>query len=480
MNRRRFMLSTLAGAFAAQWRVLARAEGGAATQPVASEFLTDIPAYDGNVLLCRPTDRSITVNACMSKDCAVRVHFGPKTGALTQRTDVMALRANEPQEILLDELQANTPYAYELRDARSGKPFLSTAAGSFRTARPKGESFTFTVQADSHLDDGCRTDIYRQTLSNQLADQPDFMIDMGDTSMAGKHPSRASALRQFLAQRYYFGLVGHSVPSFFVIGNHDGEEAKIRGATDADGLAVWSNAQRKRLFSNPLPNRFYTGSDQPHPHAGLLQNYYAWTWGDALFGVLDPYWTSTSSRGESAGWSMSLGKRQYDWLARTLKQSTARHKIVFIHQLVGGLDNAGRGGAEAAGLFEWGGHEVDGRDTFAAHRPGWAVPIHQLLVQSGVNLVVHGHDHFFADQSCDGIKYLLAPQAAHRNYRSDHADEYGYRAGRFIANSGHLRIGVQRAKLTIDYIRSVPEGLMRRGLTNGAAAATIQVASRTE
>lgn len=477
MNRRTFMLRTLAGTVAAHLPARALAQRTATTTAKESEFLTDIPVQEGSVLLCRPTDRSMTLNVCIARDCTARVVFGPTNDKLSQHVDPVPLRANVPHEILLDGLKGNTVYDYELRDARTSKPLLPTGVCSFRTARPKGEAFTFTVQADSHLDEGCRTDIYRQTLENQRGDRPDFMIDMGDTTMAGKHPNRDSAMKQFLAQRYYFGLVGHSIPSFVVVGNHDGEEAKLRGATDANGLAVWSNMQRKRLFTNPIPNSFYTGNNEPHPHAGLLQNYYAWTWSDALFVVLDPYWTSSGSQGKSAGWMMSLGRRQYDWLTRTLKQSTARHKMVFIHQLVGGLDGAGRGGAEAAGLFEWGGGELDGSNTFAANRPGWENPIHTLLAQTGVNLVVHGHDHFFAAQKKDGIAYILAPQAAHRNFRNDHAGEYGYRQGRFIPNSGHLRVGVTADRLRVEYIRSVPQGLGRGGLRNGEVAATCEIES---
>lgn len=84
------------------------------------------------------------------------------------------------------------------------------------------------------------------------------------------------------------------------------------------------------------------------------------------------------------------------------------------HQLVGGLDKGGRGGVEAATLFEWGGREKDGRDTFAVNRPGWEKPVHKLLVENDVSAVFHGHDHFYAHQELDGIVYQLVPQPAHR------------------------------------------------------------------
>ena len=72
------------------------------------------------------------------------------------------------------------------------------------------------------------------------------------------------------------------------MGNHDGESPRGRGS-DADSLAVWSNLMRKRYFPNPVPEGFYTGDNVKHPQAGALQDYYSWTWDDALFVVLDPF-----------------------------------------------------------------------------------------------------------------------------------------------------------------------------------------------
>jgi len=472
IDRRTFLKTSVAAMIAAQGRLSAQQ-----TQPTTREnvFLTDIPEYPGNILLARPTDHSVTLNVLSHRDVSACVEYGIKRGPLNTRTPPFELKCDEPREMVIDRLQIDQIYEYRLIDTVTNQPLFAAGPGAFRTARKPGSDFTFTIQADSHLDDGCRTDVYTNTLYNQSQDHPDFMIDMGDTSMAGKHPSRESALKQFLAQRYYFGLVGYQVPSFLLIGNHDGEEAKLRGATQPDGLAVWSNQLRKRYFTNPLPDRFYTGNDQPHQNAGLLQNYYAWSWGDAQFIVLDPYWTSSSSHGNSGGWNMSLGKRQYDWLTQTLRASKSKFKLVFIHQLVGGLDDAGRGGVEAAGFFEWGGCELDGRNTFKSNRPGWEMPVHDLLKRSNVTAVFHGHDHFFASQTKDQIHYILAPQAAHRNYRNDHAQEYGYKQGNFVPNSGHLRVDIRSDILRVQYIRSVPQAMQRGQLRNGSIAAAIEV-----
>ena len=435
-------------------------------------FQTDIPHYPGNVILSRPTDHSITLSVQLRDAKKVRVAYSQSGKGLALKTDMFEIEAEQPREIVLDELEENTAYEYRIVNADTGEPlFPEQGDGSFRTCRKPGEPFTFTVTSDSHLDGNCQPELYKACLANVLADNPDLHIDLGDTFMTGKHGSRETAVRQYAAQRYYFGLIGFSAPIFLVIGNHDGEEVSKSDATGADGLAVWSCNQRKLLFPNPEPGEFYSGNTETHPYVGLLQDYYAWTWGDALFVVLDPYWTSRPTRGRKEPWDMTIGKTQYDWLARTLRTSKAKYKFVFIHQLTGGMDKSGRGGAEAATLYEWGGHELDGKDTFKANRTDWEKPIHSLLVENNVTIVFHGHDHFFARQELDGIIYQLVPQPSQRNARNDHAKEYGYNKGELFSSSGHLRVRVSSEQVDVDYIRAViGQSMPQDGMVNGQSS----------
>lgn len=421
---------------------------------VRAIFLSDIPEFPGNVILGRPTDHSVTASVMMNSKSKVFIGYGTE-GAIDKRTETVELSAGEPKHMLIEGLKGDSFYSYRVMDPESGKQLLpSNGNYSFHTARPPGASFVFAVQADSHLDGYCLPGLYQATLTNELSAHPDFLIDLGDTFMTGKIPERGDALKQYLAQRYYLGLIGNSSPVFLLLGNHDGEEASKKGACEKDGLAVWSCETRKKYFPNPVPDNFFSGNTERQPYAGQPQNYYSWNWGDALFIVLDPYWYSRSTQGGKAPWNMTLGKIQYDWLAKTLRNSQAKFKFVFIHQLVGGLDKAGRGGAEAIPFYEWGGHEKDGSSTFAKNRPGWEKPIHDLFVETGVSAVFHGHDHFFARQEKDGIIYQLAPQAANRNSRRHQADEYGYEKGDFLPNSGFLRVNVSPAQFDIQYIRS--------------------------
>lgn len=405
-----------------------------------------VQAAVADAILGRPTATSIVLSvARYDRDGDAFVRYGSDRFA---RTSTLPFEQGVPREVALDKLQSNTRYTYEVVDTASGKVLVD---GGFHTQRPPGSPFTFTLTADAHLDQNTDTALYQRTLANVQADVPDFHIDLGDTFMTGKHENRDNAARQYVAQRFYFGQTSRSVPLFLVLGNHDGEDSRdLRGGPE--GLAVWANGMRKRHFPNPLPDGFYAGNGQPEPGAGLLQDYYAWTWGDALFVVLDPYWHGAPRRGAER-WELSLGDPQYQWLKKTLASSRARFKFVFVHQLIGGRDRQGRGGVEALEYGEWGGNNADGSDGFKTHRPHWELPIHRLLVRHGVNAVFHGHDHLYARQERDGVVYQAVPQPGHPGQGLPRfAAEYGYREGAILGGAGHLRVTVATDKATVDFI----------------------------
>lgn len=437
------------------WLCACAAAGAAwaASEPATGSFLSQIPAPPQNVILARPAADAMALSVLSQTDASARVFYAAD-GQLERATADFSLKAGTPLVLTLTGLSPDTAYRYRVVKARTNEPLFPGASGAFHTARAPGDSFVFTVTADSHLDEASSLDIYARTLKNLAAQTPDFNVDLGDTFMAGKIPDRAEALKQYIAQRYWWGTVANSVPLLLVLGNHDGEEMKKRGAGAQDGSAVWACQTRKTYFSNPQPDGFYTGNAAAQAFAGPLEDYYAWTWGDALFVVLDPYWFSSSPKGPDGLWNSSLGKAQYDWLARTLRASKAKWKFVFIHQLIGGKDASGRGGVEIAPFFEWGGHELNGENTFAQHRSGWEKPVHDLLVENKVDIVFHGHDHFYAAQKKDGIVYQLVPQAALANLRRHQADEYGYKEGDFYPNAGCLRVDVSPAVVRVAYLQT--------------------------
>jgi hypothetical protein len=279
------------------------------------------------------------------------------------------------------------------------------------------------------------------------------MIDLGDTFMTEKYKPYTNAAPQYLAQRYFFGQLADTAPLFLVLGNHDGEGAP-RGNAGTE-VSAWAANTRIKYFPNPIPDGFYTGNTTPEQNVGLLQDYYAWTWGDALFIVLDPYWFTPATKGNTTDlWNPTLGKEQYQWLKATLESSNARWKFVFIHQLIGGLDKDARGGVGVAPFHEWGGRNPDGTYGFDQYRPGWGVPIHQLLAENNVTAVFYGHDHLFVTQGLDGIIYQECPQPGTTRLNTNSAAEYGYTGGEIFGGPGHLRVTVSPEQVTVDFVRT--------------------------
>jgi hypothetical protein len=489
-------------------------------------FKTEVPSRSVDVVLARPTQQSITVSvACYEADPHEGyVEFRRDDAAPIRKTPVQPLPTGTPVLFSLDELSPNTAYVYRVRYRRaavtgdtaapSSTPappgeFVSTEYFTFHSPRASGKdgAFTFTIQADSHLDQGVEPKFYEQTLANMLPPiaptRPDFMIDLGDTFMTDKRGvgerEFKTALPQYEAQRYYFSRVARSVPLFMVLGNHDGE--KGTSGTGADDIGPWSYAQRTSRFPQPVTGAgplnagedngiFYTGSTAMND--GIGSNYYAFEWGDALFIVLDPYWSTTErirggggNRGAGGGerggggggggqggqggqrpnderlkptdssWTSTLGRAQYDWLAKTLEGTKAKYRFVFIHHLVGGMGGPeSRGGVESSPYFEWGGKNADGSPGFAQHRAGWAMPIHDLLVKHHVSAVFHGHDHLYVNSQRDGVVYQCVPQPGNPRGNTRTAAQYGYTSGTLHGSPGHVRVRVAADKATVEFVRT--------------------------
>jgi predicted phosphodiesterase len=433
--------------------------GGAAVEPAV------VPDYLFNVILGRPGPDRITASVLAWRDLEGYLAYGPSGGALAQRTPEFKLPQGQALEVLIDKLKPDTQWQYQFNYRLPGSSEIyQDEIRTFRTQRAPASAFTFTIQADSHLDVSTDVNVYAQTLANMLEDRPDFLVDLGDTTMVDKFgPFYQRAETQYRAQRYYFGRIAHSVPLFLTLGNHDGETG-TRLTGQPDSMPLWSLGMRKRYFPNPEPGGIYSGNSTPGNSGGLLQDYYAWEWGSALFVVLDPFWFTTERSGQD-NWGMTLGEAQYRWLAKTLEGSHAPFKFIFIHHLVGGLGRDARGGAKPAPYMEWGGKNADGSEGFAQHRPGWEMPIHQLLVKNHVDVVFHGHDHLYAKEELDGIIYQEVPQPGHPSGGTRSAEEYGY-SGVIFGSSGHLRVNVSPKETVVEYVRAAVPGITKADVVN--------------
>lgn len=422
-----------------------------------SSFLHSISAQDFDVILGRPTNNSVTVSVLFTQNASLQIQYGTLSGKYDKSSPKYSVQANIPLEIDLTGLSVNTKYYYTLVYLPNNASSTKTSPEYyFQTQRNKSEEFTFTVEADEHLYDkkGIRS-MYKITLNNEYLDKPDFMFSLGDIFGDDHYPltitsQELDALHK--DYRQYLGAICHSIPFYVALGNHEGENDYYLSKNPPNNLAVWGTQWRKYYYPNPFPNSFYSGNTDDEPYGiGNPENYYAFTWGDALFVVIDAYRYQNPLSDKPQNWDWSLGLKQYNWLKSTLETSTAKFKFVFAHHIRG----QGRGGLTNAKLFEWGGYEADGKTWgFDKNRPGWAKPIHQLFKDNGVSIFFQGHDHLFAHEVLDGIHYQEVPMPSDSTYligKLANADAY---TSDTLEGTGHIRVKVNSSCVKVDFVRA--------------------------
>ncbi len=222
------------------------------------------------------------------------------------------------------------------------------------------------------------------------------------------------------------GLLGNTA-HYPVIGGWDSES----GCNTQEEI---ERSRQQRLLYLPAP------TPDTYPQGGSpFEDYYAFTWGDALFVVLNVFTYTPGCHllgtfpGLPDDWT--LGTAQLDWLRATLANAQSKWKFLLIHHAVGGnagndVDSAyGRGGGRAAHVGE---QEI----------------VHQLMQQHGVQAFFYGHDHVFADMVVDGIHYSL-PGSAGAIWMFT-AAETGYTES--WPDSGWARVDVSRDNVRVQFM----------------------------
>ena len=406
-------------------------------------------------ILGRPTNNSITINVLFSAQVDVYFEYGTVKGVYPNSTTVVTSTLNEPVVAVMSGLLPETRYYYRTRYRATGTgTFLASSEHTFITQRKPGSKFVFTVEADPHpYDPKGYHQLWDICLQNQLKDGADFMLDLGDTFgddhlVTSGNPYTTTQIQQLmLDNRPHFGLVCHSLPFFFCEGNHEGESGYYLLQTPPNNIAVYETLWRKKYYPNPEPDGFYSGNNTVEDFGmGKLENYYSFQWGDALFVVIDA-WRYYTVNNKPRNWEWTIGKTQYDWLKQTLETSTAKYKFVFCHHVMGET----RGGVTIAKTFEWGGLD-NGTNKFAANRPGWAMPIHQLMVANHVNMYFQGHDHVYARESLDSLVYQTVPMPSDSSYSLGYIANGAAFTGTVLKGAGHIRVTVSTDSLKVDYV----------------------------
>lgn len=427
-----------------------------------------------NTVIGRPTNSSISLSLIAGTSTTVYIEYGYKATTLNLKSPLTSLSALTPKIIELNKLKSNAQIFYRVRSKSAGDASYSIGEiNSFFTQRKQGSTFSFVVQGDSHPERAGKmfnSELYIQTLANIYNQRPDFMITLGDDFSIDPLISKGAANQEnvekiYSTQRSWLSAVAKSIPIFLVNGNHEQAAAYLLDGSSSNPAVLAGNA-RLKYFPLPDSNSFYSADSEVIPFVGRPRDYYSWTWGDALFVTLDPYWHSKnpvdnvagvsadqSQGGKGSGkttdlWSIGIGDAQYSWLKSTLESSKAKYKFVFSHHVLG----TGRGGVEISTNYEWGGLDPKGNATFAQMRPKWELPIHDLMVRNGVTIFFQGHDHIFVHQERDGLIYQSMPNPADDTFTM--FNENAYLTGVKAPNSGHVRVTVGPETGKVEYFLS--------------------------
>ncbi len=378
------------------------------------------------IQLSKKSTNSLSFTLTATASGSFYLEYGATKEQLVTKSAITKISANKPLTFELRNLQANTLLYYRVRFLLGkSRSYLATPISSARTTQLLSTA-TFAVQADPHMDQNSSAEAYLNTLKQVVAAAPAFLMDLGDIFMVDKlqDKSEANIRSRFELMKSYYAKL-ENVPLRITLGNHDGEL----------GYSKFNTKNYRREY---FPEQ-----------TGELA-YYSFEGPDQLHVVLDPF-TYTMENPKDDGWQWTLGKVQYEWLKKTLKESEARHKFLYIHHLLVGNAQS-RGGVEIAHLNEWGGKNVDGSYGFDQFRPGWGQPVHQILLENKVGFVFKGHDHLYVKQDLDGIVYQTLPQPSHPGDKLD-VKQYGYLSGKGVGGSGFLKVRTEGDTAFVDFIK---------------------------
>ncbi|MEY4348949.1 MAG: hypothetical protein RL719_246 [Actinomycetota bacterium] len=453
-------------------------------------------------ILGRPTPASIALNLMASAAASVYVEYGYSKTSFTIKTVAQSVSSQTPTVFEIGGLKSNSKVYYRLRYKEgSASSYSAGTTLSFSTAKSAGKSFQFTLQGDTHPERAGKmfnADLYVVTQKNIVSQSPDFHILLGDDfsidPLIGKNQAtQANIEKIYSTHRNWLAISGGTVPIFLVNGNHEQAAQYLLDGTNSNPAVLAGNA-RLKYFPLPISNSFYSADKTQVEFVGNPRDYYSWTWGDATFITLDPYWhsklpvdnvagvssdqattggtkkggsgsTPSPTPGTGSGktkdlWQVGLGDDQYFWFKNILETSKSKYIFVFTHHVMG----TGRGAVEVSYNYEFGGNDPTKTTTFAAQRPGWALPIHDLMVKHGVSIFFQGHDHIYCTQSRDGIVYQSVPNPADDTFTMFNSD--AYTSGVKAPNSGHIRVTVGSTSAKVEYFLAArPTDTARKNLS---------------
>jgi hypothetical protein len=461
-------------------------------------------AFWGKELLCRPGPYSMQMNIIPHKDTKAYVEWGTDGVAFPRVVPSVTIPGGTEYTFFMGEIAgnpgliSNTKYYYRLRYRPVvGSPVFSMGpVRSFVTLPLPGTEGRICATSDAHVTNSSSLGLneHIDQLATTLLYMPQHVaperyhvwLDLGDLVVIRAQREvfdLEEAEQRYREAREEYERIAHSLPLVLIRGNHE----EVNG-WDYDGTsentAIWSGKALLKYFPPPMPTGWYTGNTEPYPHLGVPGNYFAFNVGDLRIRALDPFLFSLTrphnGHGEVGGslnaWDWELGQQQYDWLFNDFFEKQSLFTVTVLHHLtssyVGSGQYYGRGGIEVAKFsvdgrpsFEWGGEDSTGANVLSQQRSGYSHgAIHDVLDLFRNQLVLKGHDHFYARQTLDDMVYLTMPRPNDTGQQTGNL--WGWRFSTwypvaltfFQENSGFLSIVVDPAGATYEYVQTYPVG----------------------
>lgn len=323
---------------------------------------------------------------------------------------------------------------------------------------------------------------------------PDFILHCGDFIMTDTWGTLSLRKEQCQGWRNWQNLLCKSGAMYFALGNHEAEAGYfqwVEGIGIVQPSQMESTVARKLFFPNPtnttypeggenegnetsaignnwiLPlntsapvgataftwssfNQNYRDDNITNPtkdplglNKSPLQNYFAFTWSNSLFVVLDVYRYSEVGDFNNNGFlgagdtrrkgpSWIIGDIQKSWLQTTLEHSNAKYKFIVTHNISGeeiGVNVPGTGfyygrgsGANIKKTIGVGANPgepgtdpwvnatiyVDGVAVTGQENPE-EISLHELYKRTNITAVIKGHDHKFCHVINEEVNYISCP-----------------------------------------------------------------------
>ncbi len=278
--------------------------------------------------LQNPTTESMTVMWETWRTDDGAVEYGP-AGRLDRE-----VKGSEQgiHSIRLSGLRPGKEYGYRVRSGNTTSPVYR-----FRTI-PRSGPFRFCVYGDTHCASQSST-----IARNMLKDSPSFVICVGDATSDGRYFEQWDQYFRQMAPLF------HSVPSYHVVGNHEGT------AGDA-ALAAWFFRYLK--------------------HPGY-RDHYAFTHCNCRFLVINNYAL------------LGKGSHQHQWLLQELRGKNwneADFRFAFFH--------------EPPYCIGWGIQSYDGN-------PEARTILFPFLREHDVDIIFTGHCHDYERAKLDGVNLVI-------------------------------------------------------------------------